>query len=99
MRYSQGDRVNTSLSRLVYCTHVYNITLLSVVSCVVFIGMSSVARSCAARDANNKDYVCKPNIPAGIKCPPPSKIISPIIWFGTISTAYIYMCNYSGMCL
>ena len=23
MRYSQGDGVNTSLSRLVYCTHVY----------------------------------------------------------------------------
>ena len=45
-----------------------------------------MAQSCAARDANNKDNVCKPNIPAGIKCPPPSKTISPITWFGTIST-------------
>ena len=24
LRYSQGDGVNTSLSRLVYCTHVFN---------------------------------------------------------------------------
>ena len=39
MRYSQGDGVNNSLSRLVYCTHVYNITLSSVVSCVVFMGI------------------------------------------------------------
>ena len=39
MRYSQGDGINTSLSRLVYCTHVYNITLSSVVSCLVFMGI------------------------------------------------------------
>ena len=32
------------------------------------------------------DNVCKPNIYAGIKCPPPSKTISPITWFGTILT-------------
>ena len=48
--------------------------------------VSSVARSCATKGANNKDYVCKPTIPAGIKFPPPSKINSPITWFGTIST-------------
>ena len=35
-----------------------------------------MARSCATKDANNKDYVCKPNIPAGINCPPPSKTMS-----------------------
>ena len=50
--------------------------------CVVYfpacVWLSSVARSCATRDANNKDNVCKPNIPAGIKWPPPSKTISPI---------------------
>ena len=43
-----------------------------------------MARSCAAWDDNNKDNVCKPNIPAGIKCPPTSKIISLITWFGTM---------------
>ena len=56
-----------------------------------------MARSCAARDANNKDNVCKPNIPAGIKCPPPSKRISPITWFGAISTTtmslYCMLCR------
>ena len=45
-----------------------------------------MARSCAAWDDNNKDNVCKPNIPAGIKCPPPSKTISPITRFGANST-------------
>ena len=30
--------------------------------------------------------MCKPNILAEIKCPPPYKTISPITWFGTIST-------------
>ena len=43
-----------------------------------------MARSCAAWDDNNKDNVCTPNIPAGIKCPPPSRTTSPITWFGTI---------------
>ena len=37
-----------------------------------------MARSCAARDAGNKDNVCEPTIPAGINCPPPSKTISPV---------------------
>ena len=33
MRYSQGDGANTSLSRLVYCTHVYY------VDCVIISGV------------------------------------------------------------
>ena len=33
MRYSQGDGVNTSLTRLVYCTHVYD------VGCVIISGV------------------------------------------------------------
>ena len=45
-----------------------------------------MARSCAARDDNNNDNVCKPNISAGLKCPPPSKTISLITRFGTNST-------------
>ena len=45
-----------------------------------------MARSCAAWDDNTKDNVCTPNIPAGIKCPPPSKTISPITRFGDNST-------------
>ena len=38
--------------------------------------LSSVARSCATRDASSKDNVCKPTIPAGINRPPPSETIS-----------------------
>ena len=34
------------------------------------------ARSCAVWDDNNKDNVCTPSIPAGLKCPPPPKTIS-----------------------
>ena len=34
MRYSQGDGVNTSLSRLVYCTHIYCIGELVFLSCM-----------------------------------------------------------------
>ena len=45
-----------------------------------------MARSCAAWDDNNKDNARKPSIPAGIKCPPTSKIISPITRFGANST-------------
>ena len=55
--------------------------------CLLYWWVNSVARSCAAWDDNNKDnVVCKPNIPAGIKCPPPSKTISPIARFGANST-------------
>ena len=89
MRYPQGDGVNTSLSRLVYCTHVYcQVPLVSVDWCSfpICVRVSSVARPCATKDAKNKDNVWKLNVPAGINCPPPSKTISPITWFGTIST-------------
>ena len=80
MRYSQGDGVNTSLSSLMYSAHV--LVCVSVLSCVLY--CITRARSCAARDDNNKDNVCTPTIPAGLKRPPPSKTISPIAWFGTI---------------
>ena len=90
MRYSQGDGVNTFLPRLVYCTHVYCVLVYLVLVdwCAFSVceWVSFVARLCATKDANNKDHACKPNIPAGIKFPPPSKTISPITWFGTIST-------------
>ena len=60
-----AEGVNTSMSRAVYCTHVSIIILCrSFPACV---WLSSVVRSCATRDANNKDNVCKPNIPARIK--------------------------------
>ena len=75
MRYSQGDGVNTSLSRLVlYPRVVYS---------VVFFVLPA-ARSCAAWDDSNKNNVFTPSIPAGLKRPPPSKTISPITRFGTI---------------
>ena len=47
------------------------------------------ARSCTARDNNNKDNVCTPTIPAGLKRPPPSKTLSIITWFGTILNSRI----------
>ena len=75
MRYSQGDGVNTSLSRLVYCTHVYCFVLVDWCSFPVCEWVCSVARRCASKDASNKDNVWKPSIPAGINCPPPSKTI------------------------
>ena len=54
--------------------------LLLCLSVYCSIGLPS-ARSCAVWDDNNKDSVCTPSIPAGLKCPPPSKTISLIIWF------------------
>ena len=80
MRYSQGDGVITSLSRITYCTYVLVLYRFSYVllSCV---WESSAARSCADWDNNNKDNVCEQTIPAGLKCPPPSKTISSITWF------------------
>ena len=92
MRYYQGDSVNTSLSRRVYCTHVHcllvSLVLVDCCSFPVCVWLSSVARSYATKDANNKDNVCKPNIPAGIKCPPPSKTIPPITWFANQHMMY-----------
>ena len=91
MRYSQGDGVNTSLSRITYCTHVVYTSPCLILSCVPFLYVCSVARSCATKGASNKDNVWKSSIPAGIKCPPPSKTISPITWFGAISTGAIVL--------
>ena len=34
-----------------------------------------MVRSCATRDASNKDNVCTPTIPTGINRPPPSETI------------------------
>ena len=76
MRYSQGEGVNTSLSRIMYCTHVVLFSCSR--SSPVYLWVSSVARSCATKDANSKDYVFKPTIPAGMNRPPPSKTISPV---------------------
>ena len=60
MRYSQGEGVNTSLSRIMYCTHVECRPSILCRSFPVCVWVSSVARSCASKDANIKDYVCKP---------------------------------------
>ena len=79
MRYSQGEGVNTSLSRIMYCTHVVCSLVFGGRSfSVLCVCLSSMARSCAARDASNKDNLCISTIPAGINCPPPSKTISPV---------------------
>ena len=76
MRHSQGEEVDTSLSRIMYCTHV--VVFYCSRSFLVCLWVSFVARSCATKDSNNKDYVCKPTIPAEINRLPPSKIISPV---------------------
>ena len=52
----------------------------------VRVWVSSVLRSGATKDANNKHYVGKPTIPAGMNCPPSSKTISHVTRFGTIET-------------
>ena len=78
-RYSQGDGVDTSLSRITVST--CESSSVSLVVCYIVL---PAARSCAAWDDNNKDNVCTPTIPAGLKRPPPSKTTSLITWFGTI---------------
>ena len=80
MRYSQEDGVNTSLSRILYPRVGCTCRLL------LCVWESTVARSCAAWDDNNKDNVCTPTIPAGLKCPLPSKTTSLITRFGLNST-------------
>ena len=71
MRYSQGDGVNISLSRLVYCTHVYSsVCLLYWWTSVPFLYKNGY-------------------LPWHGYVPPPSKTISLITWFGTISTELI----------
>ena len=77
IRYSQEDGVYTSLARISYRTHM----LVSVLCLGVCSLVLPTARSCAVWDDNNKDNVCTPSIPAGLKCPPPSKTISSITWF------------------
>ena len=80
MRYSQGDGVHTPLDWLV----LYPRSVLGYSSVVVLCSLVlPSARSCAEWDNNNKDDVCTRTIPAGLKCPPPSKTISPIPRFET----------------
>ena len=56
MRYSHGEGVNTSLSRIMYCTYVVCSLVFGGRSFPVWgVWLSSVARSCATRDASNKD--------------------------------------------
>ena len=50
--------------------------------------LSSLARSCATRDASNKDNVCKPTIPAKISRPPPSETISHVTRVPNHKTRY-----------
>ena len=59
-----------------------------------FIWLSSVAPSCATRDASNEDNVCKPTIPAGINRPPPSETISHVTRVPTHETRLARL-NYS----
>ena len=61
------------------CTHVLlSSAYVSLVLCYIAL---PTAQSCAVWDDNNKDDVCAPTIPAGLKCPPSSKTISLITWF------------------
>ena len=75
MRYSQGDGVNTSLSRIV----LYPLVILStfVFFCVTLHYYGRVLYETIIIKIN----VCTPTIPAGLKCPLPSKTISLITWF------------------
>ena len=48
-----------------------------------------MARSCATRDASNKDTLCKSIIPAGINRPPPSKTMSHVARVPNHQTRYL----------
>ena len=92
MRYSQGDEVNTFRSRITYCTHVlvFHVSGLQVLfSCVLFLYVNGYVpwHGHVLPRAPVIKIMRVNQIPAGINCPPPSKTISPITWFGTISTA------------
>ena len=79
MRYSHGEGVNTSLSRIMYYTHVVCSLVFGGRSFPVWcVWLSSVARPCATRDASNTYNLCKSTIPAGINCLPLSKLPAPI---------------------
>ena len=67
--------VKTPLSRLMYCTP-EQCSFVFVPGSLLVVCLSSVARSCATRDASDKDNVCKPTIVAVINRPPSSKTIS-----------------------
>ena len=83
MRYSRGDGVDTSLSRITVPMCYSRLSTLVLLSCVI---LYYVVRSCASWDDNNKDNVCTPTKPAGLKCPPPSKTTSLITRFEAHST-------------
>ena len=73
MRYSQGS-LGLCTVRTISIGLCVRWSFRSVpVSCVQ---LSSVARSCATRDSNNKDNAWEPTLPAGINRPPPSETIS-----------------------
>ena len=74
IRYSQGDGVNTSLSRLV----LYPRSVC--VSCLVY-GNLPPDGHVLTGTIIIKINVCTRTIPAGLKCPLPSKTISLITWF------------------
>ena len=57
MCYSQGDGFDTSLSRLMYCTHALLSLIYFLLTSLCCVWLSSVARSCATRDDGNKDNV------------------------------------------
>ena len=76
MRYSQGDGVNTSLSRLTVSTCYFNVS----VSCRVYGNLPRHGHVLTGTIII-KINVCKRTIPAGLKCPPPFKTTSLITWF------------------
>ena len=76
MRYSQEDGVNSSLSRLTVPTYYFYVS----VSCLVYGDLPRHGRVLTGTIII-KMNVCTRTIPAGAKCPPPSKTTSPITWF------------------
>ena len=81
MRYSQGDGIHSPLSRLVLYPYLVSVSLSTLVSVILCSLVLPTARPYAAWNNNNKDDVCTRTIPAGLKCPPPSKTISLITRF------------------
>ena len=86
MRYSQGDEVNTSLSRI--CTvptsrvfgsvRLYSF-LVPFLLCGYLPWHGHVLPGTKVINESNKDNVCKPTIPAETNRPPPSETISHVI--------------------
>ena len=69
MRYSQGVEFKPPCLRLVLYPSLI-VILVSIRLCSLVL---SSARSCAVWDNDNKEDVCTRTIPAGLKCPPPSR--------------------------